>query len=95
MAYLYVLTGFIISSLKRCFAEDRPLLCQRARVKVSGEFPECHCGMCIHTNVPGAKLTVHEGVEVGGFHKGDFIRLFTYTLESVGSPLHQGMCVVS
>lgn len=95
MACLCVLTVFIKSSLKRHFAEDRPLLCQRARVKVRGDFPEYHRGVCIHTSVTGAKLTVHEGVELGGFHKGEFICLFTYTLESVGSLLHPGKCVVS
>lgn len=95
MAFLYVLTVFIKSSLKRHFAEDRPLLCQRFRVKVSGEFPEYHPGVCTHTSVTGAKPTVREDVELGGFHKGDFICLFTCTLESVGSPLLQGMCVAS
>lgn len=73
MACLYVLTVFISSPLKRHLAEDRPLLCQRARMKVRGEFPEYRRGVCIHTNVTGAKLTVHKGAELGGFHKGEFI----------------------
>lgn len=64
-------------------------------MKVRGEFPEYRRGECIHTNVTGAKLTVHKGAELGGFHKGEFICLFTYTLESVGSPLRQGKSVVS